>query len=70
MWLQSRLVIHASWPRSRATASPDLASYSVMSVESPAAARNVLPGEKANARTGEDCVGRECRRRVVEVLKM
>lgn len=40
-----------------------------MRVESPAAARRVDPGEKRIVRTGEDCVGRECRSRVVDVRK-
>lgn len=54
VWLQDKLVIHASWPLSSATASPDRTSYSVMRVESPAAASSVEPGEKRMVRTARD----------------
>lgn len=50
--LQDRDMIQAEWPVRLATCSPEEVSYSTMTLESPAAARNFPPGENVTARTG------------------
>lgn len=52
MWLQERDKIQAECPGKLATCSPDEVSYSTITLESPAAARNFPPGENATVRTG------------------
>jgi hypothetical protein len=50
--LQERDKIHAECPERLAICSPEEVSYNTMTLESPAAARILLLGEKATARTG------------------
>ena len=50
--LQSNEKIHAPWPVRFATWSPEETSYKAITLESPAAASSLPPGENATARTG------------------
>lgn len=50
--LQSNENTHPVWPERLATCSPEDTSYSAITLESPAAANSLPPGEKAIARTG------------------
>ena len=50
--LQSKEHTHPAWPERFATCSPEETSYSAITLESPAAASSLPPGEKAIARTG------------------
>jgi hypothetical protein len=43
---------HELWPARLATCSPEPTSYNDIVIESPAAARIDVPGEKATERTG------------------